>query len=650
MINEFIQLAEALQSADLKEDKLLPLPKGDAYRVWLTGEGKVSDIDHLSDKERQSLKKYAPNNKYSFPAFNQIIVSSGDEAHTKEYKKAIEGIRRNMIEFLTKKDLILWKVKSQVGEGETLGQVFKAFCAIKNGNDFLEDLVKCFGGKGFKVTPSKAVSLFFDVVDYIDYPMSHAHTLDRLNEVLLECDKGESLHDGVDAFGLECVGVEKLMDKLPVPYFGGLRLRSSNKDVRTFKRYHLTESESFPIGQKARAKAAIAFRWVFNQDNEDSTYGKVSSDEILVAYPVNMAMRRRLPLIQMFGGNNDPKQERLVFSAAAKTVIDLLKGEGQDLPNRELRIFSIRKMDKARTKVVYYRNIDISSLAHASDAWNEGCHNLPPLDVKERSKDIRRGRKSDTDRKTVSVVIETVFPARLYQYLNKYYKRNFATEDIKLSRFEPSTGMELMLMNEYEVAPFAQSVLSQVIIQAGNYYRELCFCVGRDNDSLAKDKGIYLGILGLLLYKIGERKENYMKETAFLLGKFLRIADGLHKCYCESVRKGQYAGEFCGSSMLSAMMENPTSALAQLGQRSAPYVKWAQSYQKENARLVHWWLNQWQPIAEALHAEKLPTRLSDAERAEVFLGYLASLPKKEDAQTEVKDFETTKTELEKENN
>lgn len=650
MINEFMQLAEVLPCADLEEDKLSPLPKEDIYRVWLTGEGKVSDIEHLDDEIRQSLKRYERDNHHSFPAFKLFIVSRCDDANADWHEKSIQRIRQHMIEFPTRKDLILWKVKSRVSESETLGQMFKAFCAIKNVSDFLEDLVKCFEEKDFKVSPSKAISLFFDVVDYIDYPMSHAHTLNRLNEILLGCDKEESLHDGVDAFGLECAGVEKLMDKLPVPHLGRIRLRSSNKDVEAFKRYHVTESESFPIGLKARSKAAIAVQWVFNQDNEDSTYGNISSDEILVAYPANMIMREKLPLIRMFGGHSDSKQERLVFSAVAKTVIDLLKGEGQDLPNRELRIFSIRKMDKARTKVVYYRNTDVSSLAHASDAWEEGCHNLPPLDVKDWPKISKKERKSDTGKTPVPVVVETVFPARLYQYLNKYYKRDFATENIEVSRFEPSTGMELMLMNEHEIAPFAQSVLSQLIIQAGNYYRELCLCAGQNKASSAKDKGIYLGILGLLLYKIGKRKENYMKETAFLLGKFLRIADGLHKCYCESVRKGQYPNEFCGSSMISAMMENPTAALAQLGQRSAPYVKWARSYQKENAGLVHWWISQWQPIADALHAEKLPTRLSDAERAEVFLGYLASLPKKEDAQTEVKDFEVTENELEKENN
>lgn len=135
-----------------------------------------------------------------------------------------------------------------------------------------------------------------------------------------------------------------------------------------------------------------------------------------------------------------------------------------------------------------------------------------------------------------------------------------------------------------------------------------------------------------------------MKETAFLLGKFLRIADGLHRCYCDSERKGDYPNELCGSAMLSAMMENPQTALAQFGQRSAPYVKWAQSCQKKDYMgLAHWWFNQWQPIADSLHAAELPSRLNDAERAELFLGYLSSLPRKEKS-------EDLTTENNKENN
>ena len=652
MINEFMQLAKALPLEGLKENRLRSLPKNaDAYRVWLTRDGKISDVELLSEETRQSLRKYAPNNQYSFPAFNQLVVVGCDREHAKEREKAIDGIRRNLIDFPKMAKFDLKKVAECACEEETLGRMFRAFSAIASEETFLDELVQNFERKGFAVDPKKAVSLFLDIVDYVEYPMSHKHSLERLNDLLCKSTTEAANQLEVDAFGTSITGSEKLMRSLDVPHWGTVKLRSSNSDIPSLMRYGLTESKSFPIGTLSRGEIETAFQHVFDEANEGFTYSRMGKEEILIAYPADVVSRQKTPLVQMFGGGSNPERERLVFRKVAQDVIELLKGEGRDLSNRELRIFSIRKMDKARTKVVYYRNIDVTALARASEEWNEGCHNLPTLDVKDWPTISKGERKSEKDKKPLPVEIETVFPARLYRYLNKYYKRNFSTEDIEVARFEPSTGLELMLMDEASVVPFVQSILSQVMIQAGNYYRALCVSLGQNKVASAKDKGLHLGIIGLLLYKVGKRKENYMNETAFLLGRFLRIADGLHRCYCDSERKGQYPGEFCGSSLISAMMENPVVALAQFGQRSAPYVKWAQACQKEKYEgLAHWWLNQWQPIADALHATKLSTRLTDAERAELFLGYLSSLPKKEKAQEPTDNLGTENNEQTKENN
>ena len=125
-----------------------------------------------------------------------------------------------------------------------------------------------------------------------------------------------------------------------------------------------------------------------------------------------------------------------------------------------------------------------------------------------------------------------------------------------------------------------------------------------------------------------------MSKTAFKLGQFLRIADELHRLYCEKERKdGKCPPELCGSALLTAMQENPIATLAQLGRRCAPYVKWARSRQgdKEYAGLAHYWLRMWEPLADYLANSELPAVLDVPSRAEVFLGYLASLPKKETA-------------------
>jgi hypothetical protein len=144
-----------------------------------------------------------------------------------------------------------------------------------------------------------------------------------------------------------------------------------------------------------------------------------------------------------------------------------------------------------------------------------------------------------------------------------------------------------------------------------------------------------------LLYKLGKTKENYMNESAFQLGRFLRVADEIHRLYCEVKREGDIPPELCGSAMLTATLENPTQALAQLAMRFAPYLKWAQAYHgDEKSGLVHYWRNNWAPIADALHQTSWPARPTPDERAQIFLGYLSSFPKSEKPETSIESTES----------
>ena len=122
-----------------------------------------------------------------------------------------------------------------------------------------------------------------------------------------------------------------------------------------------------------------------------------------------------------------------------------------------------------------------------------------------------------------------------------------------------------------------------------------------------------------------------MNETAFLLGRFLRLADEVHRLYCEIVRDGNHPSEYCGGAALSTMQANPVATLEQLTQRLMPYVKWARAFHgKEKGGLVHSKLNQWGEIADALHEKGIPERLDLVGRVEVLLGYLAMSRKDND--------------------
>ncbi len=96
-----------------------------------------------------------------------------------------------------------------------------------------------------------------------------------------------------------------------------------------------------------------------------------------------------------------------------------------------------------------------------------------------------------------------------------------------------------------------------------------------------------------------------MKESAFLLGRCLRVTDEIHRLYCEVVRKKELPPELCGSSLLIGMMESPGTTLSQLAMRSAPYIKWAKGGSDKGGKggLVWFWLRQWEDIADQLHTQ-----------------------------------------------
>jgi hypothetical protein len=78
--------------------------------------------------------------------------------------------------------------------------------------------------------------------------------------------------------------------------------------------------------------------------------------------------------------------------------------------------------------------------------------------------------------------------------------------------------------------------------------------------------------IGLVLYALNSRKEDYMQDSVFAVGKMLALADDIHRSYCEVVRDGSLPPSLLGNSLLSTAMENPTRAVAVLGDRLKIYL------------------------------------------------------------------------------
>jgi len=687
MIDELIKADNAMRDAGISAKdwyrKLKPLPnvtaKAPCIRIWLTGDGHIHDLEPISPERAAQLRKFEPDNGKSFPGFNvrPLYIQTLPDAEAKKASKVLEAkIKSSAVDWTETLSLAddLWakdtiatidRIFSRISESlkkmclssgrldpdETLMRLFNVVAKM-NAKQFQDEYCekikeKISGGAlplsfllfwGKEGKESK-FSVFLDIKEYKNYPVGDLKTIERLNALLIGGGETEDIptttEDGsLDAYGLDTAALNEKFPEVTLPALGGVKLRSQVKEVPAQSRYGFCEAQTFHVGAEARKRTKRALEWLADKKRNGKTYGIAGDKELLFAYP-SVLLEKEIPIATMFGAGaqqDDSYQKEDSFKQLAASVVEQLKGLGTENAKAELEIFSLRKMDKARTKVVYYRNVTVASLEQASMAWHAGCQNIPPLAARDWSKD-----KSEKTGESYPVPVEkqTVFPIKLYHHLNAAWKHNGQRADTgksKVKIFTPTDGLRLLLDRPNNA--LAMHMLSHFMQHAQGYFLTLCRGTGKNEITSLPDKEYYPGILGLLLFNLGNKMEDFMKESAFLLGRCLRIADEIHRLYCEVVRKGELTPELCGSSLLVSMMESPSTTLSQLAMRSAPYVKWARACRNdEKGGLVHYWMRLWSAIADQLHTLEWPKRLMPEERAQVFLGYLASFPKSEKSAT-----------------
>lgn len=692
MIDELVKAANAMGNAGISakdwHGKLKTLPKVTAkepcIRIWLTNEGRIHDLELISPELALELRKFEPDLGKSLPGFNvqplYRLVKTDDDIKKASRGMAGEKLKTEWVkEFLKisadeRENDDFWEktrdrlrqsfgrvreelekhCKERLIDGETIQNFFGVVKRIevdrfqKEYSSLIQRKVldgvwpaflMCYFVTAEKKqkedadsrVPVPKFSVFLDITDYKKYPVAHLKTIARLNSLLNGEESGQVLppkNGDTDAYGLDNTALDKKFDEVVLPSLGGVKIRSQVKEVPAQSRYDFCEAQTFHVGIETRKRTKRALEWLAAKDHAGKTYGIAGDKELLFAYPHILPVKQ-ISFTKMFGAQQDDSYlDEDTFERLAASVIAQLKGAGKECAKTELEIFSLRKMDKARTKVVYYRNVTVTSLEQASTAWHAGCQNIPELAALDWSKD-----KSEKTKKSypVSVDGKTVFPIKLYRYLNAIWKHDGQRADTgksKVTIFTPTDGLRLLL--DKPNSALAAHMLSHFIRHAQGYFLTLCRGAGENEVTSLPDKEYYLGILGLLLFNLGNKKEDFMKESAFLLGRCLRVTDEIHRLYCEIVRKRELPPQLCGSSLLVGMMESPSTTLSQLAMRSAPYVKWARVCRDdEKASLVHYWLKQWSTIADQLHTMEWPKRLSPEERAQLFLGYLASFPKSE---------------------
>jgi hypothetical protein len=394
-------------------------------------------------------------------------------------------------------------------------------------------------------------------------------------------------------------------------------------------RYGTVDASSFRIGGNSRRRVKGALEWLSDSKREGETWGRADGKELIFAYPAILP-KAPLKLAACLGARKTADTEAR-FENYAKDVMNCLKGIGPTLKEIELRVFSLRKMDNAsaKTKVVFHRNYSAQRLADAAKEWQQGCANIPAIRI--RSWGEEKG-------KTVVADPVTPFPLQIAECLNLVWKMEGSVKSnkktVKKSNSSPypfqaipkTAGIELML-DEDAVQRQVPHLLAVELQNGKGLFLSLGNSLHRDEviklDGFNKHKQLMPSILGLLLWKLGIGKELYMNNPPYLVGRMLKLADDLHALYCKEVRKNNLPPQLLGNALMVAALESPTQSLAQLALRIAPYLGWARTNSTDSARLSRYFLKEFGIVESKLRDKALPTRLDDAARAQLLLGYIS---------------------------
>ena len=686
MLNELYHLAVALEKAGImppewhKDLKSLPnaTPKKPCYKILLGFDGSISGIEPMHGERTSMLRKWEPNNGSSFPGFNiQPLYRITDEDRKKRLKKWREGKETvDVVELknwchetqsknwdtktsrrLTK---CLGEIPNQLKERcgdipDTLDSVKKLFERV---NIWKDDVVTGFAQalessiwtsleRGEEIpfllhilvhegSPSNkpeddrgsTISVFLDVQDWRYYPVAHKETIGWINTCLLQAhssggDKTGDHNQAKDAFGLESIGHEDKLPDVKLPFIGKVKLRAMNRESPCQDRYGTIDAKSFRVGAESRKRVKGALEWLGSVEREGETWGRADVKELIFAYP---AILPKVPLkLAACLGARKADDSEARFENYAKDVVDCLKGMTPSLKDIELRVFSLRKMDdtSAKTKVVFHRNYSAQRIEDAAREWQKGCDNIPAIQIMAWGKEKGEIILSDP---------KTPFPLQIAECLNRVWKQDGTTQ-CEIKGTPKSAGIELLLdgsviqsMVLHLLAVALRNGEGLFLSMGNNIHRNESFKL----DGFNKHKQLMPTILGLLLWKLGIRKEIYMNNPPYLVGRMLKLSDELHALYCKEVRKNSLPPQLLGNALMVAALDSPTQAIAQLALRIVPYLGWARTNSTESAGLSRYFLKEFSLVETKLRDIALPGRLDDPARAQLLLGYISASSQSED--------------------
>lgn len=666
MINELYDLSEALKTAQIQTQnwhrKYRPIPniRGNAPCVRIViSDGRVVRISDVDASLGQILRKYG-SNQGSYPCMNLAPLyritdgtAKKELADIRDHPERIDNICiSRMRAWCTennwgKKFQGKYKISMQNTPDELLPaagyqplqillEETKPFVDAPHLHAELERIawemlerrehtslaltVLFYQGKSDKRADDDygSLSVAFDSTKLIDsgIPAVSEKFVLGLNQHLMDIESNicAADEDGlVDAFGIPFQVIEEPMPNVKLAGGFDVTLRTMFKEQHCQTRYGKIENAGYPISPGIRRQLQAALEWIGSSEQRNITWINTDKNEILFAYPLFL---QDVPISYTAMFKRSGSKET-TFSTQAKQFIQELrqtKEVGTDTRAKRIRIFVLRKIDKARTKIVYTKQTNADELEKCSEEWTRGCANLPAFSFG---------------------IPDVIFPVDAADVLNQFWKQDGEITTDKFKPFSKYHGIEILMDTDLPVHSDLHR-LTESTITIGAFCGMLC----ANNDLRAaiwKNVKDMLAMLGLFLYREHIRKDEYMENLPYIYGQLLKAADELHALYCNVVRNGDVPPQLAGSGLFQNAAEAPLRTMNLLSQRIMPYYSWAKSYRlkgivevgKESWR-AGWLYRVCEETMDKLQScWTAQTRFSDEEKAQLFIGYLAAFPKKE---------------------
>jgi hypothetical protein len=682
MLNEIYTLHKSLERCGIVPEKVHPWltyhKKSDGFIVGINESGKVRRIEFQPKEKMVTTWKLMPSNQKSFPVLNlkiPIWLPNQSVEEIRTFLNGKKGVTRfnqlnsiikdanlfphnkdhdidNYIAILNKRfsdfpaelqkklkgtDLeqsaffsLLIRIQKISGKAELflqqLSEIIINAC-IEGRLESVEVVEQLLLGKWHKkkeIYETGDIPIVFDVNNYSDFEcrIFDEEIKDRMSKVLLQEKKIQVTPKKCALSGIIGSLEDKKFPEPKLPILGKSYLFSMNKDAGCHYRYGKVSAGNYPVNSDLANDLQDSLLYITSPDRKGQTWCSVPSSDkkesnLLISYLENMPISEiDLSFLSETGGTEAD------FEAAAKVVCDALKGNKAITPDDQLRIFVLKSVDKGRRQVLFNSTFPVSSILNGIEIWQKGAKNHPSFSLVVPLKKGEKARALNPFCPSPSGVMRLFH----YQWIRNGLD-NTAVQGCRLNDvydlFFGSTEKNKKLYTRFLKTLLRQTCpLLLGIGEALNTKTIKIYSIDAKKTTL-----LAIGFLAILLDKLGHKKEEYMKNEAFQIGRILSLADTLHKEYGKVVRK-DIPTQLLGNAMMKIALDNPQRALARLNQRLLIYKAWADKGGEE-AKLAKWAVSEMGGISRKLEESDLGFRPDEAAQAKMLLGYLARNAKKD---------------------